>query len=310
MFVIILLTNCKEENIFVPDTGRKIVINGLLTTNSYLNISLSRSSFVNDISESAVISSTDLEGASVFFYQNNNYIDSLYHDKREYYVQAVFYKGNYWSKKNHPLPGNKYDITVKAPGLPDASASTIIPNLVKIERFDTAQVIISSLSGQNEKGLKCEIEFTDPDHERNYYLFNIAKVPNYDHFSENIGFDCQDPIIEEKLNTGISQEGIAFTDNVINGQKHVITIILNGSDIGYPFFSNSSGDLKLNKGTIYFRLYSITEEYYTYIKTLNLYNTNYSNPIAEPVLMFSNVIGGYGVFSSAAVSSDSIVYYY
>src|SRR5664280_1409504 len=127
---LILFTSCQKENSNIPDTGRKIVINGLITTDNLLNVSLSKSAYVSDICGTAATSSTDLESANVSFYQSGKYIDSLYHVKRDYYVYAVFYAGNYWSKSIRPLPGEKYDISVKVPGLPDATASTTIPCLL------------------------------------------------------------------------------------------------------------------------------------------------------------------------------------
>lgn len=309
--ILILTTNCKKENFGIPDTGRKIVINGLITTDDFLNVSLSRSAYINDISGTATTGLYDLENADVRFYQNGKYIDSLYYAKRDYYVYAVFFPGNYWSKSTVPLSGKKYEIIVKLPGLPDVTASTTIPNLVKIERVDTSQIILPTTYDQeNNVGLKCKIEFTDPGNETNYYLFNIVKIPNFDNFSNNISFECQDPIIEDNLNTGIAIEGITFSDKTINGQKHSLEVIIRGDEIGYPFKNSVESYPSKNVETVYFKLYSITEEYFRYIQTLTLFDKNYSNPLAEPVIMYSNITGGYGIFSGAAVSSDSLVFQY
>ena len=65
-----------------------------------------------------------------------------------------------------------------------------------------------------------------------------------------------------------------------------------------------------HKKTIYLRLYSITEEYFRYIQTLNLFEKDFGDPLTNPVQVFSNVTGGFGIFAGAAVSSDSIVFNY
>ena len=137
--------------------------------------------------------------------------------------------------------------------------------------------------------------------------------------SENMDFLCNDAIVEEKL---IGHEGgalspnpirgIAFSDKTINGQKSDLTITISCIAIGLPFWIddpsyNKDGN---HKKVIYFRLYSITEEYYKYIQTLNQYNKDYDNPLADPVQVYSNVTGGYGIFAGAAVSTDSIVFTY
>jgi hypothetical protein len=65
-----------------------------------------------------------------------------------------------------------------------------------------------------------------------------------------------------------------------------------------------------HKKTIYLRLYSITEECFRYIQTLNLFEKDFGDPLTNPVQVFSNVTGGFGIFAGAAVSSDSIVFNY
>ena len=37
-FIVLLLASCQNEEIKVPDTGRKIVINGIITTDSLINL--------------------------------------------------------------------------------------------------------------------------------------------------------------------------------------------------------------------------------------------------------------------------------
>jgi hypothetical protein len=202
-----------------------------------------------------------------------------------------------------PQPGKQYKVIAKARNLPEASATTIIPNLVRIEQVDTSRIILAPGSYINSnEGIMCKIEFNDPADETDYYLFNIREMVNKDYAStnNNLEFSCEDPIVEEKLFSGIKNEGIAFSDKVINGQKHILTVIIKREVIG----NFTSGE----KQTICFRLYSITEEYFRYIQNLNLYSKKFGNPLAEPVMMYSNIMGGYGMFTGAAVSSDSIVF--
>lgn len=300
LIIIILISNACKDNLDIPDTGRKIVINGLITSDSILNVRIGNSAYINDISGSIL---TDLQNADVKFYQDNNYIDSLYHTSYGrfdgYDIWHVFIPGNYRSKNVIPQQGKEYKIRVKVAGLAEATASTIIPEIVKIDNIDTTRIILPP--GEfvfDNKGIKCKIQFTDPAGESNYYLLNICKTPSVNPFYNNIGFTCTDPIVEEILDSGESKEGIAFSDKTFNGQKHSLTIIIRKESIAYV----QSG----KEFYIHFRLYSITEEYFRYIQTLNLYNKNFGNPLAEPVLMYTNVTGGFGMFTGATVSSDSI----
>jgi hypothetical protein len=295
----------------IPDIGRKIVINGLIATDNLLNVKITKSSYINDISGNAYQSSTDLKGVEVLFYQNNIFIDSLYYVFDDYfYAWNVFYIGNYWSKAVYPIPGQEYKVIAKAPGLPDASASTIIPNLVKIEHIDTSTVILApGTYYESNVGLQCKIEFSDPANETNYYLLKAYLISSFPD-SLTIGFICKDPIVEEKLRSD-ELKGIAFSDKIINGQRYNLDIIIKGETIGKPYIDYTQSSWQEDhRTTVFFQLYSITEEYFKFIQSLNLYYKNYDNPLAEPVFMYSNVRGGYGMFSGAAVSTDSISFQY
>jgi|ERR1035437_1103629 hypothetical protein len=300
----ILITSCKQELNDIPDTGRKIVINGIITTDSLLNIRISKSLYINDISGNSGFSFYDLDSADIRLYQNNTYIDSLYHiPYYVFYNGFVFNYGNYKSRSIFPQPGRQYKVIAKSHNLPDASATIVIPDQVGIERVDTSAITLAPGSYiTSNVGIMCKIEFNDPANEANYYILNIQEMIGNDYYSPDntLGFSCDDPIVEEKLFSGIKNEGIAFSDKVINGQKHILNVIIKKEEIGSYTLSDTQ--------TVCFRLYSITEEYFRYIQNLNLYAKNFGNPLADPVMLYSNVSGGYGMVSGAAVSSYSIVF--
>ena len=302
--VLILIASCKQDLNDILDTGQKIVINGLITTDSLLNVFISKSMYINDISGQSFDDMNDLDSAEVYFYTNNSALDSLYHVPfYSYNWWIVLNPGNYRSKSILPQPGKEYKIIVKARNLPDAYSTIIIPDLVKIKKVDTLEVTLPFGSYfDNNKGFICKIEFSDPVNETNYYLFNIREMLNQNYFStdNDLEFSCEDPIVEEKLSNGEKNVGIAFSDKIINGQEHILNVTVKKESI----LSSTSVD----RQTVCFRLYSISEEYFRYIQTLNLYNKNYGNPLADPVMLFSNISGGYGFFSGASVSSDSIVF--
>ena len=312
---LILFTTCQKENFNIPDTGRKIVINGLITTDNFLNTRISKSAYITDKSRPSYESLLSVNDAEVFSFRNSICIDSLYYNSLwKGYYDFMYKLSNYWSRSVFPLPGEEYEIVVKVPGLPDATAVTKIPELIRIENVDTSHIHIrEDIWAPSNVRIICNIEFTDPGSEKNYYLFTILKRnPYYDFsFFGTIAFDSKDPVVEEKLTGSVYPlEGIVFSDKLINGQKYSLTVTVDGNTIGRPFYDDTPEDADDHKKTIIFRLFSVTEEYYRYIKARNLCKENYGNPLAEPVLMPSNITGGYGIFSGAAVSSDSIVFQY
>jgi hypothetical protein len=309
MVLVSLFSSCQKEEITVPDTGRKIVINGLITTDSLFNVNLSRSLYITD---SNLVEENMLTNARALLYQNGANIDSLEYAEIPYLNLGldIYVPSNYRSKRLYPLSGEEYEIRVRSPGLPDASAKIRIPGMVKIDHLDTAIVKLSGPFESWESNIRvlCDIEFTDPEYENNYYLLYVYRVPAFYSASNNMVFSCQDPVVEEYLNHGTFMEGIAFTDRSISGQKHILRVTLNGKDIGKPFYNDEFSES--HRKAIYFRLCAITEDYYKFIQTLNLFLKNYKNPLAEPTQVYSNIEGGYGIFGGAAVSSDSLVFNY
>jgi hypothetical protein len=296
------------DSIEIPDTSKRIVINGLITNDSLVSVRVARSADILDFDGETVEQQMDLKNADVKIYQNGKFIDSLFHkstymDQYDSYVWTdVFFWGNYRSARLIPKEGNVYLVTVNAPGFPEATAYTKIPEAVHIESVDTTHVIIppGEYASVNT-GISCKIRFTDPADNLNYYFLTVAKVPAY-FYDNSIEIDSRDPVIEELLHTrdrGV--EGIAFSDIAINGQTYTLSIVIRDNSISR--IQTTSDDISL-----YFRLYSIPEEYFRYIKSLNLYNRNFGNPLTDPVMIYSNITGGFGMFAGAAVSSVSIKY--
>lgn len=318
-FVLLLLllmhfTACQNDKLDIPDTGRKIVVNGLITTDSLLNLSISKSAYYND---PAFVENMYLKNAKAYFYQNTSCIDSLHFVSPQFYMGTLFYSCNYKSNGVFPSSRKEYKVLIKAPGYPDATSSTIVPDLVQIDKLDTSRILVGP--DPYHPDLKnvlflCNINFSDPADETNYYMVSVSKNYQWDYNPPHVRFYTQDPIVEEKLgNESNEPYAIAFTDKVINGQNYNLKISVYRADL--PFsddrtYTDGIPDTTQHKKVLYFRLYSITEDYFRYLHTLSLYKKNYGNPLTEPVLIYSNITGGYGIFGAAAVSSDSIVFHY
>ncbi len=74
--ILLFLVSCQKEEIKVPDTGRKIVINGIITTDSLINLNLSRSLYITDPD---LVEESLLNNAQAHVYENNALIDSLHY---------------------------------------------------------------------------------------------------------------------------------------------------------------------------------------------------------------------------------------
>jgi len=330
-YLLIISPGCTQDEMDIQDTGRKIVINGFLSSDSLMKVKISKSLFISEEGGYADSSFYSIKDASVCIYQNNIKIDSLFFIREPNPGEPEFLStrntftwfnfGNYRSKNITPIPGREYKIVVKAPGVPDATAYTTIPNVVSINNVDTFRFMTTDFPDMPDvwrKSMKFSVEFTDPADENNYYLFSMWKAPSWDNNHRNLIFDCDDPVVEEKIeflsshyyvktSSSWPSLGVAFTDKIINGQKYQLDVTVLGIEIGAPFDPGWQ-EADSHRKTVYLKLYSITEDCYRYIQTLNLYNKNYGNPLANPVTVYSNIDGGYGIFAGGALAIDSIVF--
>lgn len=302
----IILASCSEESFNVPDTGRKIVINSLISTNKFFSVRISMSAHVTDYSDSALIESINyINNATVKVYQNGMLKDSLYNIKKEIGNSGDCYDhDNYYSKHLIPLPGEEYEIKVTAPGLPVATASTFIPECVNIDKVDTTH-FYSNFNIPDWplfQNIIFHINFTDPATEKNYYLLKVYSKDQPWGFPIVATFYCKDPVVEEKLSnpSSVSLEGIAFTDKIFDGRNYTLNTSVPGTCI-------KDSECAEYDRVIYLHLYSITKEYYRYIQALNLYKELNHSSFYDPVLIPSNISGGLGFFSGAALATDSII---
>jgi hypothetical protein len=314
-----MIDSCTKDTVDTPDIGRKITINGLITNDAPINLSISRSAYLLDLHDIDFLMQDSIKALII---ENGRKIDSL--EPEKYFESSffdVFSKGNYKSTSFiNPSSGKQYRIDVSGKNLPNASASFSIPDVVNIEKIDTSRIVLTPGSySTNNNGFLCKIEFNDPVGRENYYMMRIFLNTYYAPYEnsnipfkhEYLIFSSSDPVIEEKLNNINGIQAIAFSDKLINGQKHSMEIIIRGELIGEPLIKSNdsfSSYLTIQKKTLYFKLFSINEEFFRYIQTLQLYSRNYNNPLEEPVLMKSNITGGYGMITGAAVSNDSIVF--
>ena len=318
---VLFLISCQKENVGFHDE-RKIVINGLIDSDNSLAVNVSGSLSITDTAK--MVFENGLFNSKVYMYESNNYVDTLcnlaYKQYIDYitnvrqveyseFIQFLYIRDlqNFRAENIQPKPGKEYKVVVKTPGYPDAFATTQIPDMVKIDHWDTTHFFVQGADELKHK-IAYNVEFLDPKENKNYYVFYIYFSSDFETpylWADGVTHSC--PYTEEEINHGTMNLGIAFSDKSINGNKCRISGNIDVGSIGFPFYDDHS-HYKHFRSVVYFKLYSVTEGYFKYIQTLNLHLKNLASPIAEPVQVYSNVQGGYGVFEGAAVSTDSLVF--
>tara|TARA_R110002050_G_scaffold49818_8_gene115562 strand:- start:6875 stop:7738 length:864 start_codon:yes stop_codon:yes gene_type:complete len=271
----LVLSSCEKEIDYeIPNPGDKIVVSGRLQ---------------NGLSPKIYISTSVYSMLGRRPRTSNIYSAKLFTDdpNSPFELEALLDTRNtfdsvyYYTTSNIIEAGKNYRLEVSAPNLDPASAQTGVPLAPAIEniRFDTAT-----------RDLR--FNFLDDGAATNYYIvemrnstyFNSLYMSTADPSLDFFNFG-QDPFGEGESRTYGSE---AFLDDSqFNGQRRDINIRL-----------ESFGD----KDGFYVYLRSISESYYRFRLTQAAGDFN-ENPFSEPVQIFSNVSGGYGII--AGQSSDS-----
>ncbi|MCD6566891.1 MAG: DUF4249 domain-containing protein [Bacteroidales bacterium] len=315
IILIIMLINISCERsieVELPPVDEKIAIKGLFSTDKILSLKVSHSKYIFDTT-----STFHLDNVVVDLYENESFIETLKNIGSFYYgLKFVSTSGFKCSERN------TYTINVSATGFETVFAETIVPESVNIVMVDTSTVIaelpdwyFGHLGPYNHPVplLECRIRFKDFSDVHNYYTLQVEK-PYLDSRVDSSGnrnwfyngtkqlpYVSYDQIVEYLINNEdaiimfeeiYNYEQVCFSDKLIDGEEYELVILL---------------DKNLLKGKTYFKLYSISKEYYLFGKSLNMRPKPHYDPFAEPVQVYSNIQNGVGIFAGASFSIDSSI---
>lgn len=274
--ILIGFSSCEKYIDFDEEIKQpKLVVNGIINPDSTFDIHISRSLSVIDGAELSVV-----ENATVNILDGNGSLyESLVYDSNGHYLGTSM-----------PQHNQTYSIEVTAPDFDPVSASTNIPDLIDLNTVDTMGV--QDVNGFKE--LELTITFQDIPNEENYYMLEVyaADIIN--------GQIFLNPMIlrSDDVTLGLGQDGysdqVFFSDELFDGTQKTLIIYVE--------------DTRYYDDYIEIRLTSITQDLERYYRTLNAYNDTYGNPFAQPVQVFSNVDGGFGIFAGYEVSRKKITF--
>lgn len=297
--MILITTSCEKSiNVSIPLTQSKLFINSLTQTGNIFEANLGKTVSVLAPRDS---NNYKVNDALVQLYVNNIITDTLIYNS---------ISKNYIAKNNTTsLPGNTYLLKATASGYNIAEAETATPAAILIQQITRRVKARKDPTGEDMDEIK--ITFQDDEDEANYYLFSI-KLPTYanDTSITYYGFPCfssGDADIERSnINDPTTIDNCIYseffmTDKNFNGRLKEISLFMLSRYLE-PFLNTANN--KMYKAIV--ELNSITYNHYKYRKSRDSYINNNDNPFSEPVLIYSNVKNGYGIFSSFNLARDTI----
>lgn len=266
--LLVLLISCtKVIEIDLPSAPYKLVVNCFFSTGDKFAVHISHSQ--NILNED----STEIINAEVMLFANEIYQGSL----------TYINNGVYSHDTIIARPGINYKLVALAPGY----------DLVKAEDTAPTPAILDSVfynpkaypDSEGNNFYKVELLLQDNASKRDYYEIVLKYYEDADKYSIiRLRGDYEQVIMnegDEEFYSGIC----IFSDELINGSKYQLKL-------------KTSQALSENLKELH--LLSISETLYKYRKSWIRHSSaqypDITNPI-EPVTLFSNVKGGYGIFA-------------
>jgi len=288
----------------------ELVLNGVISADTVVMFSISRTKFFTDTSRYEVISDADVSLS----------INGVFREYMQWTADESFYGGGVYLSDYQPQTSDVVKIEV-ATKYGEAWVEETIPAKVSIEDVEFSHRLIYDHKGYgiDENGNLVEIPnhiityritFTDDATTANYYLIRIEN-PKY---GGTGNFDYSpDPVFVEQVsvvdglfgdNTIMGQGGRSFTDHIFNGQRYTLVVNEGPSGGGLYDYAPALGRRVM--------LYAITESYYKYLTTMQLSSDAENNKhlstfgFAEPVRIFSNIHGGVGIMATSQYDAVEI----
>ena len=279
----------------IPEHDRVLVVNSILTTDSMINASISHSVGAFDASSISYVNN-----ATVEVYEDGVLLGemdeqaSLSSDSSGELDSTYVYNFN-----QNPVAGKIYSYEIVHPDYEAVRAETTVPAVVKLNVND-----VTLLSEQDyEKHYRVRFSFNDAP-EDNFYRLRLRYQNEYydgfDYFESNDASMISSVGVQSDGATFYGDEAL-FDDEMFNGTEKEISIDF--FDYNKFFLGEDPDDDFETEYTL--ELTSVSESYYTYIRSLRAHYDNQDQFIfaGEPVQVFTNIENGLGVLGSMSLDT-------
>ncbi|MEL6590038.1 MAG: DUF4249 domain-containing protein [Bacteroidota bacterium] len=267
----------------IPETEPILVLNALIEAETVNTIYLSRT-WQGDRPESIVP-----QGGEIWVRRNAG-IWKVLPDSES---------GEFTWLEDLPQPGDEVEVRAMAPGFPEITAKTVIPQSVELGSAQWTDRTFLGSDGTLQSILSAE--FADPgiDQENHFMLLNFGeRIADGERYALDLNSD--NPIIEFRVL--YAEPNKSRPGDFIRFVPHFFTdeFFANGQinlDLFMPKRSlDGARDEKRDRWGI--QLIGLDEAAYRFLRTADQAKQNDDNLFAEPQPIYSNIEGGAGVFGA------------
>ena len=291
----ILFASCDiVVDLDIPEHERVLVVNSILTTDSMINASISHSVGAFDASSISYVNN-----ATVEVYEDGVLLGEMDEQASLYYNYMDELDSTYvYNFNQNPVAGKIYSYEIVHPDYEAVRAETTVPAAVKLNVND-----VTLLSVENyEKHYRVRFSFNDAP-EDNFYRLRLRNP--YAYYDEFDDFESNDASIISSA--GVQSDGATFygdealfDDEMFNGTEKEISIDF--FEFKSLYYEEQDEEYEVQ---FTLELTSVSESYYTYIRSLRAHYDNQDQFIfaGEPVQVFTNIENGLGVLGSMSVDT-------
>ena len=191
-------------------------------------------------------------------------------------------------------PNESYEIFAESPGLESVSSQVVFPSDVPISEVSYVNLSFSEFY-EDQNLIEFTVKFEDPAAKDFYQLEGSVygkSTINENHFySSQLYPQPVNPAYEKDYGWG-SGLGILFSDVLLHGEN---------SEIVFRTYLPRDFDLEVT-----INLSHVSESYFRYYDLANLQYYNQGDFLSQPVLVYTNIRNGLGIFSARNQSQEIV----
>lgn len=304
------LTNCSEDSfstvveVDLSEYGNQMVVSAPFQPEfptpefSRFFVSLEKSNEILD-------ESSDFEkinNATVDIYEEGTFWATLSRVGEGYYASEL---------GTGPQLGKSYQIEISSPEYGKVTASSYVPNPIKIKNAFVSDENYFDVSEGREK-IEVTFEIEDESNVENYYSLTVNSMYEQDGGDNssfwNACFSTSDPVfdedefnddffeVEESPTTYYCGGLSTFRDLIFEGQTKTVKIYIDQYDAYTYTYDPITGAEERVRRDIQLVFGAMSRDIYNYKRSARSQSWNGDNPFAEPVRVYSNIEGGIGIF--------------
>ena len=306
----------------VPREAPRLVVNSFIGVDAPVAVVVSQSKFVLSNEPLQVVS-----GAEVVLLEDEQVVATLAETHPN--DNTINAASGFYATDFVPSAGRSYTLRVSKSGFESVEATALIAPPISIAnlRYDTITITYEQFDDNTGNFTTVQepslnqvwLGIDDPSDEENFYQVLVQRYTISYNFEQDddgnfvitdtfrilspIPLVSDDPLVDDNDDffgddDGFSVNGIfMFSDEIFNGRLYTFNFSV---DQTFGFGQEQESEY-------FITLRTLSEAQYRYMLSADLQQETEGNPFAEPVPVFNNVQGGYGIFVGYSADVDTVL---